>query len=286
MAIAIDSTSVSDTTSVSHTCTGAERLLIVGIETSNAGTANGADYVSAVTYNGVAMTRAVTGNTGDFRVYHYYLVAPATGANTISVTSTSAVTLIRNASYTGVKQGSQPDATGALVNTATPVTVPTTTVLDNCWIAGIFRASNPLTVDSGGVLRANSGSRALVDTNAAKTVGTHDIVVSNSSGGVAGMTMSFSPAITFTVAVTDTCTQTENALKRSRSYPVEIISLTQITIGSFAESIGLSEAYFSFKLGWRNLAKNAATFTNAVKNAATFTNLSKTVSTWSNQSKT
>jgi hypothetical protein len=81
----------------SHTCTGSDRLLLVGVaigvQAGSGGTPNNDSTTITVTYNGVSMTDAgpsqvhANGGTSGF-VQVFYLVAPATGANTVSVTST------------------------------------------------------------------------------------------------------------------------------------------------------------------------------------------------------
>jgi len=67
---------------VAHTCSGPQRLLVVGVQIED-GTA--ADP-SGVTYNGDAMTKAAGKTQGDVNCSTWYKVAPATGANNIVVT--------------------------------------------------------------------------------------------------------------------------------------------------------------------------------------------------------
>jgi hypothetical protein len=79
----------------SHTCTGTNGALLVGVSFGQAGGSSGAD-TNTVTYNGVAMTRlgAVSSNNQtDGYVELYGLIAPATGANTVSVSHTTAGTV-------------------------------------------------------------------------------------------------------------------------------------------------------------------------------------------------
>lgn len=99
MAIAFDASSklawsTASTYTWSHTCSGANRILIVGIFGSGA--------VSTVKYNGVSMTLAKSHSFFGI-VYLYYLLAPATGTNTIEVVmTTSALRPMHASSYTGV----------------------------------------------------------------------------------------------------------------------------------------------------------------------------------------
>ena len=70
-------------------CTGAD-ILVVGIASQNAGTNN---ELTAITYNGVAMTEAVRveqtllSRQDNEYAHIYYLVNPASGSNTLSATT-------------------------------------------------------------------------------------------------------------------------------------------------------------------------------------------------------
>ncbi len=122
MAIAYDATSglttgwtYSDT--FAHTCTGADRLLLVWVFFDRG---NGSYNVSSLTYAGVAMTQVTTFAYGYRYAELWRLVAPAEGANNIAATYSNvgptAKIIIRAFSYTGVDQttplGSMSYATG------------------------------------------------------------------------------------------------------------------------------------------------------------------------------
>lgn len=69
----------------SHTCSGSNRALFVKVSYYDSG-----DSVSAVSYNSVAMT-LIPGSdvaNGQYHVEWYYLISPATGSNTVSVSTT------------------------------------------------------------------------------------------------------------------------------------------------------------------------------------------------------
>lgn len=145
MAIAFDAASEAGTPayatslSWSHTCTGDNRILIVGLSFFLTVT----DV--AVTYNGVAMTlvdNAVGGNGG--KPWMFRLVAPATGSNTIAASwTTSSSCAGGGMSFTGVSQ-SAPLGTAAKNTGAS--TTPTVDVTS---------ASGELVVDV--VSNANAG---------------------------------------------------------------------------------------------------------------------------------
>lgn len=120
MALAVDAVSTASGSgtgpfSWSHTCSGSDRLLFVAVSHYHV-----SSTVSGVTYNSVAMTAVPSGSTnnGQFFVTLYYLIAPASGSNTVSV-STSAVYDIGVAaiSFTGGHQttpiGTAVTATGS-----------------------------------------------------------------------------------------------------------------------------------------------------------------------------
>ncbi|MEZ4722546.1 MAG: hypothetical protein R2813_11795 [Flavobacteriales bacterium] len=111
------------TTSFSHTCSGSNRILIVGI-TSKGGS------VSSVSYNGTAMTLLSSGVQGEVSVAMYYLVAPATGAHNVSITMNSTRTIAVGAnSYTGVDQVNPFYSFGSASGTSatSSVTIPSVT---------------------------------------------------------------------------------------------------------------------------------------------------------------
>src|SRR3990167_2930414 len=118
-----------NTITVAHTCTGSNRLLVVGIGI------DGAQTVSAgyPTYAGVEMTQVATFAPGNFRIYIYYLVAPATGANNIVCNFSAAQDIgLVAVSYTGVAQTTPLDANTAGADDASePIGGAITTVADN-----------------------------------------------------------------------------------------------------------------------------------------------------------
>jgi hypothetical protein len=88
MALAVDAVSSSENSAQTsltwaHTCTGSNRLLLVGIVFYR----NSNSAIDDVTYNGVSMDEvpSSTTNNGEYFVAVYSLVAPATGSNNIVV---------------------------------------------------------------------------------------------------------------------------------------------------------------------------------------------------------
>jgi len=184
MAIAFDASSISanpgDKT-FSHTCTGTNLILIVGVYDGFNGTLD---------YNGVSMTQLGTwqNNTGLF-----YLINPATGTHTVTLTTSNSGTTFRMvaASYTGVKQTGFPDSSATGNSTSNPVTPTTTVVASNCWVVGVVNGSgsghytsNKTDRREGFASSAGAGSISLIlsDTNGTVATGSQGITFSGATG--------------------------------------------------------------------------------------------------------
>jgi hypothetical protein len=198
MAIAFDAATdggkVNPATSLtfSHTCTGSLGLLVVGFSGDNFG---GADDVSSVTYNSVAMTLAqkITSATGGDRItYIYYLLGPATGAHNVVITCSSSHLIQGGAvSYTGVKASGQPDATTTNFSStvATTLTTSLTTANDNSWcvlIHGGYDGGSAPTAGAGTTRRTfdgTDGGWGLFDSNGPVTPAGSKSLISNYGSG-------------------------------------------------------------------------------------------------------
>lgn len=107
----------------SHTCSGTNRLLVVGIVI---GCVSDAGMSATATYNSVSMTSITTRHTNDSTAGYaqmFYLIAPSTGANTVSINVTGGTGLegfsCGSVSFTGVDQTTPiPNFTSAAGNTA------------------------------------------------------------------------------------------------------------------------------------------------------------------------
>jgi hypothetical protein len=131
MAIAFNAASTGETGSgpsltVSHACSGSDRVLVVTVSTWT--TTDPAPTPTA-TYNGVSMTQ-ITTHAFPFtlvdsfaRITMFRLVAPATGANDIVISSATAEIVLSAASYTGVDQTTPFDTPSA-----TDINQPTSTI--------------------------------------------------------------------------------------------------------------------------------------------------------------
>lgn len=207
MAIAFDTVSglqsaTSNSITYSHTCTGSDRFLMVGVNTFDATT-----NVTGVTYNGVAMTAHPSNpqsSGASERIWVYYLANPASGANNVVVSLSASVFVLSEAiSHTGAVGGF--DSSGANAVTNTSITVSVTTIADNTWLVGWFRgvAAGNFTAGANTTLRSAPSDLMMADTNAAQTPpGSKSMTVSlGSSDTMAALAISISPTSGGTPAV-------------------------------------------------------------------------------------
>lgn len=205
MAIAFDAVTNSEPASTtspltfSHTCTGSDLILLVGITILS----NGGPDITGVTYAGVPMTQAVANTTDSNEdMYIYYLLNPATGANNVSISWSGTHTVAARAvSYTGVKQSGQPDASNSGHTTAgTSLAVSVTTVADNSWIVGFARNPTGGTAGAGAnTIKRNTDTTATAileySANPKTPAGAQTTTATNSaSGRMAYLVVSIAPA--------------------------------------------------------------------------------------------
>lgn len=181
MAIALDTISEANSVSSwSHTCTGTNLVLIVGVK--SVGT------VTGVTYNSVAMTEIAGVAVGALteRVSMWYLANPTTGSNTIALTGGSTYTT-RAASYTGAKQTGIPDAFNTQTQNNTTVTCASTiTVIDTgCWMVSFMRNEGDTSSYSAGPVTTRRGSVSSIayfDSNGTVSTGSNTATFTATSG--------------------------------------------------------------------------------------------------------
>lgn len=135
----------------SHTCTGTNRELIVGVSMLSL-----AQTVTGITYNSVPLIflGAQSSVSGAARVELWGLVNPSLGANTIEVTLSGAIASAANASsYTGVHQTFPTEAFNSAQATnvgAADATVDVTTIANNDWVVDILATDDTaVTVGAG-----------------------------------------------------------------------------------------------------------------------------------------
>lgn len=207
MAIALDSANAGSnqtgtSLSFSHTCTGTNLILFVSFKVIAANV----DDITSVTYNSIAMTlvNKVLQPTNNNWMYLYHLIAPSSGANNVTVNSTSSTQKVMyGVSYTGAKQSGVPDAQSTNSNSLAAIAGTVTTIADNCWLTGVVAA-----VGTGLAAGANTTLRGTVssftkpwDSNAAITPPASASLNATSSGGTPGfgaLVASFAPFVAST----------------------------------------------------------------------------------------
>lgn len=171
MAIAVDSLGTPNITTAftstvtktfSHTCAGSNRLLVLcaTLWQDVAGTGT----ITAASYNGVAMTKANAVTQGAMRSEIWYLFAPTTGANTVSVTVTGATDNIKlsTSSYTGVLQAAGTDGNNtAIGSSGNPTISLTTTTANDLVIATLSRFSTTAATTSQTAIYNNATGSTL-----------------------------------------------------------------------------------------------------------------------------
>lgn len=154
-----------------HTNAGSNLILSVG-----AGIETATDAVSGATYAGVAMTQITKrqNTAGNEWLYAFYLIAPATGANNVVITSGTS-TDIRGTSHslTGALQLGQPDSfNSSKVDSATTIATSTTVVAADCWLVSIVHSANGApSVNANVTQRANNNTQAIGDSNGVVVTG-------------------------------------------------------------------------------------------------------------------
>lgn len=173
----------------SHTCSGSDRFLIVGTQAGAS--------ITGVTYNGVAMTLIDTQGLTKM----WYLIAPATGSNSIVATAASSTYIMTGSvSYTGVNQSSPIDATVKGTDSGVAVDETLTTIADNCWTVMTTHHDGYafFTPDAGTTTRVFTSGLGLtmVDSNAPKTpAGSTTLSGTSGSSSWESVMASFAPSV-------------------------------------------------------------------------------------------
>lgn len=203
MAIALDTSNAGTSgtaTSINwnHTVTGANTLVVIGVRS----TSHPTDNVTSATCGGAAMTQAVAIAGDDFlrRCNSiWFKLGAAPGVNNIVVNGTPSDFISgMSASYTGVKQTAQPDATQTAIAGSSPVTGIITTVANNSWVFAMSgnEATTP-TANTGITFRQAGNGLGIGDSNGVITpVGAYTMKINApGAGSITIAMMSFSPAL-------------------------------------------------------------------------------------------
>lgn len=207
MAIAYDAATHSGflngtSNNLTHSTSGSDRLLLAHVYAGNS------DNVTGVTYNSVGMTLVdkllMTGAAAGQYIYIYYLLNPASGSNTLTVSSSTALGgYISAVSYTGVKQTGALDGSnkGGEASGSTSISVSVNTTSDNAWLMGFFYTGTTMSAGSGTTLRGGSvaGILQTADSNGPKTpTGAYNLNVTHTSSFNGAIVAAFAPSVAAT----------------------------------------------------------------------------------------
>lgn len=142
----------------SHTCSGNNRYLTVGISMLSVGGSS----VSSITYNGVSLSliKAQASVSGAVRAELWGLAVPASGPHTITVTLSASLDSIGGAvSFANVVQATSTEAANSATATnvgAADATVDVTTISNKAWVVDIVATDDTsITVGAGQTSRNN-----------------------------------------------------------------------------------------------------------------------------------
>ena len=173
MAIAFDAATTrarvgsgSNSFTYSHTCSGSDRILFVGVTVVNPS----GNTATGVTYNGAAMTKIATAAAqSNVLITLWCLVNPASGSNTISVSTASNIGAYADSlatSYSGASDTGQPDAFDFSNGTSTTISESVTTTVDDCWTVAVCWSNGNPAASTGSTSRSEVSDRTmLADSN-------------------------------------------------------------------------------------------------------------------------
>ena len=157
--VSTGSTDGGSSITISHTTSGSQRLMLVGVSINN----DNLETVSSITYNGVglsyvgAINNTRSGND-DARVEIWRLTAPATGTHNVIVTFSA--TLLQEAmagvmTFTGVDQSTPLGPFASNENDPSPATVAVTSAVNEFVFGVVCTEYGAITTDSGQTERWN-----------------------------------------------------------------------------------------------------------------------------------
>lgn len=190
-------TSVGTSLTWSHTCTGSDLVLFIGVIGRGVLTAND---TLGITYAGAAanlIQRFEPTLAGVAWLELWAVFGPATGANNIVVTFGSSTSHSAVASsYSGGAQSGVVDAEVlASEDGSGSLDIAITTVMPNCWLIGVIETPAAATLGySGLTLRKREQTIAIVDSNGAQTAGAHSVTVTTDFVDLAVILASFGPS--------------------------------------------------------------------------------------------
>lgn len=303
MAIALDTSTQGNQAGFSnftyaHVCTGSNLVLVVGVQ----GDASVPSTVDNVTYNGVTLTQIDHASSGNADSWMGYLLNPATGSNTVSVTMTSGsgTAYATSASYTSAESiTGVVDVSGKAASSTSSQGVTVVTTKDNDWLVGICAGDNSGVMSAGASTtqrQKHDGTRGMIfgDSNGAKSpAGSYALTFANTvSQNMAMIVVAIKTWVTVPVSVSDSSPVSDTPaiaqvyqLNKSDSSTISdspSISRAYTFTTSDVSAISESNAFFFV---WPNQSKHTSSWTMPTASTSAWTDLSKDTSVFVNQSK-
>lgn len=175
------------------TVSASDPIIVLGF------TAGTSDNITSVTAGGNAMTQIQKVQNGSGRWSYLYYIVGESGSVSISISATDSAGFIGGvaASYTGASQTGQPDSSNTnTASSATSLTVSTTVVASDCWLAGWWYTTGTSIAAGTGAsaVATNSDNLGFFDSNATVGTGSQSMQVTSTSGNLAGLMASIAPA--------------------------------------------------------------------------------------------
>jgi hypothetical protein len=209
------------------TGSGSNRIMIVGISIKTPTVS-----VSSVTYDAENLTFIRADNTSNIRSELWYLIAPASGTATVTVTlSGSSKAVGGSVTYANVDQTSPIDVNGGGSGTSTLPTQSVTISIENCWLVGNLAVS-----DTGATVTDNIGQNVRWDV---KTSGGSPNI---GHGSDKGSVLTGSQTMSWT-------------LKNSADWSVSVVAIKPVSgyienVQHNITSIPVGQATYSLKVGY------------------------------------
>lgn len=313
MAIVRDSFTVITTVTASshtysHTCSGSDRLLLVGI------TKRTNDDITGVTYNGTAMTQLIKRDHADSTewLYIYGLLNPDIGTNNVVISAGGSSAIYSGSvSYTGVGQS---QTLTDIVGFSASNSITLTSIVDNSSMFVYVQNSinNPDASTNSTLLDETNGS-AMLESNPLLITPAGNFTMSYTGTNNDSVGVIFAPVTgeSFSIAETLALSETTTNLRERLSTTAETLSLSEtitaakgliITIAeslnltetynyvwnrvfTIAENIGLVEVLAQVKPLWSKATKSSSSWTGASKNSSSWTEETKNGGSWTNTNK-
>lgn len=159
-------------------------FVAVWIESGSASTPSAVTWTVAGVPQVMTLAQGSIATPGRGHSSLWYLLSPASGAVTVTVTyAVATVPVMVWSLYSGVKQVTPDTSTSATQASLASITISTTTITDNAWLVGGVSNNFGTTVAGSGTTMRFSSVRGVGDSNSAKSpTGSYSLIFQGGSG--------------------------------------------------------------------------------------------------------